>query len=127
MRNVRRQFLASLCEPDGVEVGFDKIAIGKLDRRRADIAVHHPLRPLEVILIVWALGCAIAHNERRLAGASRAPRALRVIGGCWRYISQINRVQRGNIDTKLHGGRAEQDRQKNIRLASLAHDILGFF
>ena len=38
MRDVRRQFLASLREPDGVEVGFDKIAISKLDRRQADIA-----------------------------------------------------------------------------------------
>src|ERR1044072_6087051 len=98
MRVARRKFLARLREPDRVKVCFDEITIGKLDRRRTDIAIHHPLGPLEVILIVWTLGRAIAYDERCMSRASRATRTLHIIGGRWRHIAEIDRVQSRNID-----------------------------
>ena len=68
----------------------------------------------EVILVVRTLRRAVGHDQRRLAGASGAPGALRVVGRRRRHVAQVDGIERRDVDAELHGRRAEQDRQENV-------------
>ena len=52
--------------------------------------------------------------------ASRASAALRVVGGGRRYVAQVDEVELGDVDAKLHGRGAEQQRQLAVAKALLA-------
>ena len=104
-----------------MKMRFDEIAISELDRGWPDIAIHHRLRPLEVILIVRALSCAVGHDKSGLSGSARAPRALGIVGRRRRHIAQVHSVQSRNVDAKLHRRRAKQCRKEDIGFARLSH------
>src|SRR5206468_3354977 len=43
--------------------------------------------------------------------ATGPARALRVVRRRWRHVAQTNRVEVGDVDAELHGGRAVKQRQ----------------
>ena len=73
--------------------------------------MHHVLCPVEEPLIVWAQGRAIGDNQRLLAGAPGTATALCVVCRRWGDVAQVYRVERRNVHTQLHGGRAEHQGQ----------------
>src|ERR1035437_10078465 len=110
MGDVRHQFLTGLSKPDSMKMGFDQVAISQFQRRRLNNPADHFLWLREVVLVVGALGSAVGNHQCSLTRSSSTPRALSVVGRCGWDIAEVDRVQRGNVYTQLHGRRTEQNR-----------------
>ena len=103
-------------------MGLQQLFIGQLQGWCAHFARHHPPGIGEEVLIMGRGGAAIAQYQGRLATPPGAAAALRVVGWCWRHIAHVHRVECRNVDTQLHGGRAEH--QPQIRFPELPFPLL---
>ena len=112
LRDVRRQGDLCFGKPDGVQMRTHELFIGDVERRRTNDAGHHLIAPLEEVLVVRRLGGAIGHDDGGLPGTTGTAGALGIVRRRRRHVSQIDGIKRRDVDTKLHGRRTEQGRQK---------------
>ena len=114
-RDVRRQGELRFGEPDGMQVRAHELFIGDVERRRTNDASHHLIAPFEKVLVVRRLGGAIGHDDGGLTRTARPAGALSIIRRRRGHISQIDGIERRDVDAKLHGRRTEQGGQKLLR------------
>ena len=105
------ELLAGLGQPDRLQVALHQLAVGQVQRRGIDLAVHHAHRIAEVILVVRRLAGAVGDDQSRLPGATGTAAALGVVGRRRRHVAHVDRVERGDVHAQLHGRGAEQHRQ----------------
>ena len=107
-----------------MQVALDQIPVSKIDRWRDDNPVDQILHAVEEVLIVRALGGAVGQDQGRLATATGASAALRIVGCRRRRIPKIDDIHGRNVDAKLHGRRAKQRRQETRAFAMFPQFIL---
>jgi hypothetical protein len=90
---------------------LDEILVGKVDARWGDRAGDHLLSVAEEMVVVSIAIGREGEHQRGSPAASGAPAALRVIRGRWRDVAKMNSDEVTDVDTQLHGRRAEEDRQ----------------
>src|SRR5581483_8233552 len=103
-----------------MEMGLDQVAIGEFKCGRPNNSADHLFRRTEIVLVMRTLSSAIRNDKRGLTRAPSPTGALCVICRRWRHVAHIHRIERGNIDAKLHRRRAEQGREENVWLARQA-------
>src|SRR5450759_263249 len=94
-----------------MEMRAHQIFVGKVESRRGDVSGNHTIWALEEILVVWTACRAVREDQRRLAAAPRSAAALGIVGRSWRNVPHVHYVQLCDVDAKLHGGRAIENRQ----------------
>ena len=103
---------------------FDQVAVCEFERRWADDAADHLLRFGEVVLVVRALRRAVGDHQGGLTGTAGSSGTLGIVGRRRRHVSQIDRVQRRDVDAQLHRRRAEECRQENVWLSLIPETLL---
>ena len=101
----------------------DEVLVGEINGRRIDGASDHARWLREEILVVRRLGRTVGNHQRWLTAAPSAPATLRVVRGRRRYVSHVDRVERGDVHAQFHRRRTEEDRQTRW-LQSLAEPRL---
>ena len=94
-----------------MEMRAHEIFVGQVEPRRGDLSGNHAIRALEEILVVRTACRAVREDQRRLAAAARSAAALGIVGGSRRNVPHVHYVQLCDVDAKLHGGRAIENRQ----------------
>src|SRR4051794_36990468 len=107
--------LARLCQPDGVKVCGDQVAVGQIERWRPYHAANHFFWVLKVMLIVRTLRRAVGDHQSSLPRTTCTAGALRIIGRSRRYITEINGIERRDVDTQFHRRGTEKDRKSGGR------------
>ena len=103
-----------------MNVGTDQVPVPEIDAGWRHRSGDHPGRLAVEVLIVRAAPGAVGEHQGGLPTASRASAALRVVGGGRRYVAQVDEIELGDVDAKLHGRGAEQQRQLTVAKALLA-------
>ena len=115
----------------------DQILVGEVDVGGIDGTGDHARRVGEEVLVMRRLRGAVGNDQRGLAATPSPPAALGVVRGRRRHVAHVDRIQRRDVDAKLHGRRAEQYGQsagfealpetKLALLAGIGLDLGGVF
>ena len=108
-------------------MGLKQGIIGQIQRRFTHDTLHHVLWVLKEPLVMGITRGAVSHHQGRLPRASGTTCTLHIVGGRRRDIAHIHKVKRRDIDTQLHGGRAEEYRQAPKALVLMLRQLFPFF
>ena len=89
----------------------DKVLISKVKPWRRYRSGYHVLGSFKEILVVRATRGTVRENERWLPTASCSTTALGIIGRRRWHVAHVDDVELGDINAKLHSGRAVENRQ----------------
>ena len=105
-------------------MALDHILVRKVDRGRADDALHRFRGAIEEPLVVGALRGAIGDDQGGLAASPGATAALSVVCGGGRHVSQVDKVKLSDIDAQFHRRRTEHHRQEPGGIDDFAQFLL---
>src|SRR5262249_36845723 len=91
------QRFAGFRQPYRVKVAVDQVLVGQIDSRWPNDALDHIFAALEEVLVMGALRRAVGEDQRRRSASAGTTATLRVVGGCWGHIAQIDGVKLGNV------------------------------
>ena len=112
-----------------MKVALNQITVGQVQGGGLDDAVNHFSGVVKEPLVMRAKRSAIGDDQCLLTRSPRPAAALGVVGRSGRDVAQVHRVERRDVNTQLHRGRAKHHRQALQRrfVSGVVQPILAVF